>query len=105
MAFSFTHQKKEKERVAHSIKHAAQVVCVPGEQLVSPRRVLFGDEISNGLDTGTTTQIIKWMRDMCHTQQDTMLIALLQPAPEVWELFDDVLLLAEGVRIAERAYM
>ena len=65
---------------------------------MSPKRVLFGDEISNGLDTGTTTQIVKWLRDMCHTQQDTMLIALLQPAPEVWALFDDVLLLAEGWR-------
>ena len=28
--------------------------------------------------------------------QGTVLMALLQPAPEVYELFDDILLLAEG---------
>ena len=28
--------------------------------------------------------------------QATVLIALLQPAPEVYNLFDDILLLAEG---------
>ena len=64
--------------------------------MVGPKRVMFADEISTGLDSSTTYQIIKWMRDTCHTQLDTMLIALLQPAPETWELFDDVLLIAEG---------
>ena len=64
--------------------------------MVGPKRVVFADEISTGLDSSTTYQIIKWMRDTCHTQLDTMLIALLQPAPETWELFDDVLLIAEG---------
>lgn len=32
----------------------------------------------------------------CGWQQGTVLMALLQPAPEVFELFDDVLLLSEG---------
>ena len=30
------------------------------------------------------------------TLQGTVLMALLQPAPEVYELFDDILLMAEG---------
>ena len=50
-----------------------------GEQMVGPKRVVFADEISTGLDSSTTYQIIKWMRDTCHTQLDTMLVALLQP--------------------------
>lgn len=33
---------------------------------------------------------------MTHYQQHTTLIALLQPAPDTFELFDDVLLLSEG---------
>ena len=67
-----------------------------GELLVGPKRVVFADEISTGLDSSTTYQIVKWMRDQAHTQQTTMLVALLQPAPETFELFDDVMLIAEG---------
>ena len=44
----------------------------------------------------TTYQIIKYLRDLAHTQQTTTLIALLQPAPETYELFDDVMLIADG---------
>ena len=33
----------------------------------------------------------------CHTGQGTVLTALLQPPPEVFDLFDDLILLAEGV--------
>ena len=77
-------------------KPPQQPRCHAGEQMVGPKRVMFADEISTGLDSSTTYQIIKWLRDTCHTQLDSMLVALLQPAPETWELFDDVLLLAEG---------
>ncbi len=31
--------------------------------------------------------------------QGTMLMALLQPAPEVFEVFDDVMLLSEGATV------
>ena len=40
------------------------------------------------------------MRDLCHLLGATVVIALLQPAPEVFDLFDDVLLLAEGAHAA-----
>ena len=33
--------------------------------------------------------------------QGTVLMALLQPAPEVYHLFDDILLLCEGMRSPE----
>ncbi|KAK9826285.1 hypothetical protein WJX74_005739 [Apatococcus lobatus] len=54
------------------------------------------DEISTGLDSSTTFQIVKVLRDLCHFQEATMLISLLQPAPETYNLFDDVLVLSEG---------
>eukprot|EP00891_Asterochloris_glomerata_P005114 jgi/Astpho2/5114/Aster-06326 len=67
-----------------------------GEMLVGPKRVLFMDEISTGLDSSTTYSICKWLRDTAHSLHYTMLIALLQPAPETFDLFDDILLLSEG---------
>ncbi|XP_024023080.1 ABC transporter G family member 32 [Morus notabilis] len=67
-----------------------------GELLVGPARVLFMDEISNGLDSSTTYQIIKYLRHSTRALDGTTVISLLQPAPETFELFDDVILLCEG---------
>ncbi|KAK4487149.1 hypothetical protein RD792_006464 [Penstemon davidsonii] len=67
-----------------------------GEMLVGPAKVFYMDEISNGLDTSTTFQIIKYMRQMVHIMDVTMIISLLQPAPETFDLFDDIILLSEG---------
>lgn len=64
--------------------------------LVGPAKGLFMDEISTGLDSSTTFQICKFMRQMVHIMDVTMIISLLQPAPETFELFDDVILLSEG---------
>ncbi|KAH7837500.1 hypothetical protein Vadar_014572 [Vaccinium darrowii] len=36
------------------------------------------------------------MRQMVHIMDVTMVIALLQPAPETFDLFDDVILLSQG---------
>lgn len=35
-------------------------------------------------------------RNLCKYSDATVLIALLQPPPEVFDLFDDVLIIAEG---------
>ena len=53
-------------------------------------------QISTGLDSSNTFQIVRCIRDFVHLRQATVLMALLQPAPETYELFDDVLLLSEG---------
>ena len=50
-----------------------------------------------GLDSSTTFQIVKFLRDMAHLANSTIMVALLQPAPETFEIFDDVLLIAEGM--------
>ncbi|XP_051118222.1 ABC transporter G family member 39-like [Andrographis paniculata] len=67
-----------------------------GEMLVGSARVLLMDEISTGLDSSTTFQIVKCMRQMAHILDLTMIISLLQPAPETYNLFDDIILLSEG---------
>ncbi|KAF1894840.1 hypothetical protein Lal_00028284 [Lupinus albus] len=67
-----------------------------GEMIVGPRRALFMDEISTGLDSSTTFQIVKCIRNFVHQMEATVLMALLQPAPETFELFDDLVLLSDG---------
>ncbi|KAL5060201.1 hypothetical protein RYX36_031805 [Vicia faba] len=67
-----------------------------GEMLVGPAKALFMDEISTGLDSSTTFQICKFMRQVVHILDVTVVISLLQPAPETFELFDDIILLSEG---------
>ncbi|KAL4188327.1 hypothetical protein AMTRI_Chr08g159510 [Amborella trichopoda] len=67
-----------------------------GEMVVGPRKTLFMDEISTGLDSSTTFQIVKCLGNFVHLMEGTVLIALLQPAPEAYELFDDLMLLSEG---------
>ncbi|KAH6757589.1 hypothetical protein C2S51_038737 [Perilla frutescens var. frutescens] len=67
-----------------------------GEMLVGPARALFMDEISTGLDSSTTFQIVNSIRQSIHILQGTALISLLQPAPETYDLFDDIILLSDG---------
>ncbi|KAJ3697920.1 hypothetical protein LUZ61_001625 [Rhynchospora tenuis] len=68
-----------------------------GEMMVSPAQALFMDEISAGLDSSTTFQIVKCIGHYIHIMGATALISLLQPSPETYELFDDIILLSEGV--------
>ncbi|XP_028064174.1 pleiotropic drug resistance protein 1-like [Camellia sinensis] len=67
-----------------------------GEMLVGPAKALFMDEISTGLDSSTTFQIVKSLRQYVHILEGTTLISLLQPAPETYDLFDDIILLSDG---------
>ncbi|KAK1439447.1 hypothetical protein QVD17_05265 [Tagetes erecta] len=67
-----------------------------GEMLVGPANVFFMDEISTGLDSSTTFRITQFLRQMVHVMDLTMVISLLQPDPETYKLFDDVILLSEG---------
>ncbi|PIA65376.1 hypothetical protein AQUCO_00100685v1 [Aquilegia coerulea] len=67
-----------------------------GELLVGPVKTLFMDEISTGLDSSTTFQIVKALRQSIHFLRGTAIISLLQPAPETYDLFDDIILLSEG---------
>uniref|UniRef100_A0A0D9XN10 ABC transporter domain-containing protein n=1 Tax=Leersia perrieri TaxID=77586 RepID=A0A0D9XN10_9ORYZ len=67
-----------------------------GEMMVGPSRALFMDEISTGLDSSTTFQIVSCLQQLAHISESTILVSLLQPAPETYDLFDDIILMAEG---------
>ncbi|EQC40491.1 hypothetical protein SDRG_02382 [Saprolegnia diclina VS20] len=67
-----------------------------GEMEFGMKQVSFMDEISTGLDSAATFDIVKAQKGMAASLKKTIVIALLQPSPEVYNLFDDVLLLNEG---------
>ncbi|KAK0596144.1 hypothetical protein LWI29_013201 [Acer saccharum] len=67
-----------------------------GEMLVGPAKALFMDDISTGLDSSTTFQIVNSLKQYVHILNGTALISLLQPAPETYNLFDDIILLSDG---------
>ncbi|XP_062089776.1 pleiotropic drug resistance protein 1-like [Humulus lupulus] len=67
-----------------------------GEMLVGPANALFMDEISSGLDSSTTYQIVNSLKQCVRILNGTTVISLLQPPPETFELFDDVIILSDG---------
>ncbi|RVW28976.1 Pleiotropic drug resistance protein 1 [Vitis vinifera] len=67
-----------------------------GEMLVGPSKALFMDEISTGLDSSTTYQIVNSLKQTIHILNGTAVISLLQPAPETYNLFDDIILLSDS---------
>ncbi|POM77635.1 Pleiotropic drug resistance protein ABC Superfamily, partial [Phytophthora palmivora] len=67
-----------------------------GEMEFGIKYVTLMDEISTGLDSAATFDIIKTQRSVAKTFNKTVVIALLQPAPEVVALFDNILILNAG---------
>ncbi|KAG9410896.1 hypothetical protein AC1031_018924 [Aphanomyces cochlioides] len=67
-----------------------------GEMEFGMKQVSLMDEISTGLDSAATFDIVKSQRSMAKCLKKTIVIALLQPSPEVFELFDDVMIMNEG---------
>jgi ABC-type multidrug transport system ATPase subunit len=67
-----------------------------GEMEFGMKYVTLMDEISTGLDSATTFDIINTQRSVAKTLRKTVVISLLQPAPEVFDLFDDVMILNAG---------
>ena len=61
-----------------------------------PQRVLLMDEISTGLDSATTYTVTEFLRHTTHYLHLTTLVSLLQPPPEVFFLFEDIILLSDG---------
>lgn len=66
------------------------------EMIVGPTKALFMDEITNGLDSSTALQIVKSLQQLAHITNATVLVSLLQPAPESYDLFDDIVLMDKG---------
>ncbi|EEY55297.1 ATP-binding Cassette (ABC) Superfamily [Phytophthora infestans T30-4] len=67
-----------------------------GEMAFGNNYVMLMDEISTGLDSAATLDIVSTFRSMAKKLRRTVVISLLQPSPEVFALFDDVMLLNDG---------
>ncbi|PON71212.1 ABC type transporter protein [Trema orientale] len=84
------------DEITRGISGGQRKRVTTGEMLVGPTGVLFMDEISTGLDSSTTYQIVNSLKQIVHILNETAVISLLQPAPETYNLFDDVILLSDG---------
>jgi len=58
--------------------------------------VLLMDSISTGLDSAATFDICKTLSGCTRALQANIVVCLLQPPPEVFDLFDDVILMDAG---------
>jgi len=67
-----------------------------GEMIMGRTPVLCGDEISTGLDAASTYDMIQALLHFGRFQKMSRVISLLQPSPETFSLFDEVIVLAEG---------
>ncbi|CAM9164398.1 unnamed protein product [Ectocarpus sp. 13 AM-2016] len=67
-----------------------------GEMICGPQAMFLLDSISTGLDSSTTFDIMTSLKSTARTFNNTVVVALLQPPPETYELFDNVILMAEG---------
>ena len=67
-----------------------------GEMMAGNFISLFLDEISTGLDSAATLDITKALRYATDIFKYSIVCALLQPAPEVYAQFDDILLMDSG---------
>nr|XP_043640211.1 pleiotropic drug resistance protein 1-like isoform X1 [Erigeron canadensis] len=84
------------DEMARGISGGQKKRVTTGEMMVGPSRAFLMDEISTGLDSSTTFQIVNSIRQSIHILRGTSVISLLQPAPETYDLFDDVILLSDG---------
>lgn len=67
-----------------------------GEMMQGRNPVACADEISTGLDAAVTYDIIHSIVAFSKAARTTRVISLLQPGPETFSLFDEVVLLAKG---------
>ena len=47
-------------------------------------------------DAATLFNVTRWLRAMCRHLRTTVLVSLLQPPPETFALFDDVMIMNHG---------
>uniref|UniRef100_H3GK60 ABC transporter domain-containing protein n=1 Tax=Phytophthora ramorum TaxID=164328 RepID=H3GK60_PHYRM len=67
-----------------------------GEMTFGRKRAMLLDEISTGLDAATTFDIVNALKSLTRNFKSNIVVSLLQPPPEVFNLFDDILILNDG---------
>ena len=67
-----------------------------GEMLLSNVRLMCMDEVTTGLDSSVSLHIFAALKALCRISKMAVLAALLQPTPELYSTFDDIILLRHG---------
>ncbi|EWS75885.1 ABC-2 family transporter protein (macronuclear) [Tetrahymena thermophila SB210] len=67
-----------------------------GYELISDPQCLFLDEPTSGLDSFTAYCIIDFLRKYAHNQNKTVVFTIHQPSSDIWNMFDNVMLMVEG---------
>ncbi|KAJ3094849.1 hypothetical protein HDU96_001449, partial [Phlyctochytrium bullatum] len=70
--------------------------CAIAMELITNPRILFLDEPTSGLDTFTAFSVVHTLRSLSRTSNRTIVATIHQPSSQLFRLFDDLLLLAEG---------
>ncbi|GLI71055.1 hypothetical protein VaNZ11_015971 [Volvox africanus] len=84
------------DQIVRGISGGERKRLTAAEMLVGPSSVVMMDEMSTGLDSATLFTVVRWLSQAAKALQMTIMASLLQPPPEVFGLFDDVILLTEG---------
>ncbi|MFS7991645.1 putative P-loop containing nucleoside triphosphate hydrolase, ABC transporter family G [Helianthus anomalus] len=84
------------DQIIRGISAGQKKRVTTGEMIVGPSKVLLMDEISTGLDSSTTYQVVNSLKKFLHILEGTAVISLFQRAPETYDLFDDIILLTDG---------
>ncbi|CAN9465310.1 unnamed protein product [Alternaria alternata] len=66
-----------------------------GVQLLSNPSLLWLDEPTTGLDSTSAFQVIKTLQNLARNGR-TIIVTIHQPRSEIWDLFDNVVLLSRG---------
>ncbi len=67
-----------------------------GEMLMGDTKAFMLDEISTGLDSASTFDIISTFKTFANHFGTVFVVSLLQPSPELYNLFDNIILLDKG---------
>jgi ABC-type multidrug transport system ATPase subunit len=67
-----------------------------GEMMQGANPVACADEISTGLDSAVTYDIAFSIVQFAKAAKTTRIVSLLQPGPETFSLFDEVIVLSQG---------
>lgn len=65
-------------------------------ELVRDISVLILDEPSSGLDSFMAYNVVQTLHDLARNRNMTIICTLHQPRSQIWDLFDDLLVLSEG---------
>lgn len=66
-----------------------------GIQILRDQPILFLDEPTTGLDSKAASEVIAVLRDLAD-QGKTVVMTLHQPASEIWDLIDNLVVLSQG---------